>query len=546
MQRQITKAERAGELSGYASPPAMDGIRDCPFPVEARERFFAKVSSGEIDMASPIARSFVAKCYERDLMGFARRFLPDHFRDSPPAFHAEIAALLLDERRLAVAAPRGHAKSTVVSFAYVLFAALMQKKRSIVIVSSSEDMAVRFLRRVRDEVEGNVRLRVLFENQRTEKWSETELRFSSGATIHAKGRGAQLRGLVDGSSRPDLIILDDIEDEELVRSDLRRAALEQWVSGTVLPTLEPRTGQLVVVGTVLHESSLLARFLDASAYPDFVTRRYAALLDDGGSLWPARFDEAALKKIKDGYSSRGQLTQFYLEYQNNPIPQESAAFRQSEFHFFEKLPDDKLMYSEAFCDLGGGSVRKTADPTALGVVYVDSRNDLWLEDYVNVAYGTDLKAFFDDLFKLHFRHKFRRLVMERTQAANMVRAALEAEMLRRRVFFEVEYVSPTRGDGTQRGNMSDGKYQRIAAMAMPVRLGVIHIRKWMSDLQEQLVAFPRAAHDDLADMLSYAWMLVQRRLQRPEKEDAVNDPLGLRRSSRDPGEYVPMYDEIGV
>ena len=60
------------------------------------------------------------------LHAFSRTYLSAHFRLPPSAMHRDIFAMLetvsLERNaRIAVAAPRGHAKSTVVSLAYVLW-----------------------------------------------------------------------------------------------------------------------------------------------------------------------------------------------------------------------------------------------------------------------------------------------------------------------------------------------------------------------------------------------------------------------------------------
>jgi len=508
---------------------------------EERVEIFNKIERGELDPNSEEVRTAIAKVHEFTPLTFAGAFLKDHFKDKQPAFHQDIVDVLMAYNRVAIAAPRGHAKSTVTSFAYVLHQALYQKKKSIVIISSSEDMAVRFLRRIRDELEYNAMLQWLFGPQKTDKWSETELRLANRVTIHAKGRGAQLRGLIDGASRPDLIVLDDIEDEELVRSELRRLDLEQWFNGTVLPTLEPKTGQVVIIGTILHESSLLNRTLDPKLYNDFATRRFSAITKDGETLWPERFSPEHITSIKENYISRDQLALFYMEYMNDPIPIEAANFRSEFFSFFEELPkDDPQLMFEIYIDLGGGSIRANADYTAIVVIAIDKHNNIFVHDYINKRFGADTKALLDHVFQMQAKHKATRVVFEKTVAMNMIQAMLEQEQKRRRAFFPVEYLTPPRGSGDRRGNMSDAKFQRIVALASPMKLGVIKFRRWMTELQEQLLAFPRASHDDVADALGYAFMHVQRRLHHRTNLDPLGNPVAQNEA------YEPLYPELGV
>ena len=252
---------------------------------EQIEEVKLKLSRREISKDD--AKKVLLYKYEQDPLFMATRLFKDmvtnrhtNERTPSPAFHQEVMDTYLASNRVAIAAPRGHAKSTLTGFSYILHQALFQKKRNIVIVSATEDLAIRFLRDIKTECEVNKHLLWLFGAQRTSKWSEKEIQLANGCRIYAKGRGGQMRGLKERGTRPDLIVCDDLEDSELVRSELRRLDLEDWFNGDVLPTLEPKYGQLIFIGTILHEDSLLNRVLDNELYPDFDTHIYRAIIED--------------------------------------------------------------------------------------------------------------------------------------------------------------------------------------------------------------------------------------------------------------------------
>ena len=448
-------------------------------------------------------------------LNLARHLLKEHIEDrstgeltESPKFHAEVLDLYMSNRFCGVAAPRGHAKTTVTSFFYVLYCLLYGIKKNVILVSATEDLATKFLRRIRDELEVNPKIKWLFGNQKTDKWSEKELHLANGAVIYAKGRGGQVRGLIAGSTRPDLVVIDDLEDDELVRSELRRLDLEEWFNGDLLPTLDPKMGQLIFIGTILHQDSLLNRVLDPDLYPDFETRRYSAIQEDGTPLWPERFSQEELDRIKESYIARGKLASFYMEYMNDPMPTEDAVFKQEYFQFFDDMPWDCRV--EMFVDLGGGSIKKSADDSSFVVLGTSSEGEMYVTDYVSKQMGTDTDKIIDTLFALSHEHKVSKIYIEKTVATNMLIASLERAMKKRGKYLNIDYVAPTRGSGDRRGNMSDGKYQRIAAMEAAFKLGRIKIRKWMTKLQEQLIAFPRGKHDDLIDALSYGYMYGKR------------------------------------
>ncbi len=510
-----------------------------------------RVESGELKISDPEYKQIVVTSHKTDPLLFAQTFLSDHMKiqgtntllPSPP-FHLELLELYSSNNRVAIAAPRNHAKSTITTLFYVIHSALYKKKMNIVIVSASEDMAVKFLRRIRNELEFNKRILSIFGIQEGNKWTDTEIKLTNGVSIYAKGREAQLRGLIDGANRPDLIILDDVEDDELVRSENRRNDVEEWFNAAVLPSLDPASGQLIIIGTVLHEASLLNRVINHSIYTDFVSKRYAALFEQDGqltALWPERFSVEALTKIKESYINRDQLPKFYMEYLNNPIPVESAKFKSEFFQYFETLPEPHtdLIY-EVYIDLGGGSTKATADYTSMVVIAIDKHNNIFVHDYVNERTGTDTNEILNHMFALFGKYHPHKFIIEKTVATNMLESSLRGDMIRRNIHLNVEYVNPTKGSSDRRGNMSDGKYQRIAAMEAAFKLGVIKIRPWMTELKDQLLSFPRGSHDDLIDALAYGYMLISRR--RFQSHQDPDDPFSPRTTS----DYEPLYPDIGL
>jgi hypothetical protein len=97
-------------------------------------------------------------------------------------------------------------------------------------------------------------------------------------------------------SRPDLIICDDLENDEHVQTPEQRTKAADWFNRAVVPALDPRTGTLLVTGTVLHFDTLLVKRL---ALDDiYLTRRYAAIQPDETPLWPERFPLEKLAQIK--------------------------------------------------------------------------------------------------------------------------------------------------------------------------------------------------------------------------------------------------------
>ena len=223
-----------------------------------------------------------------DPMAFGRRYLGHYFTVSSPTFHRQLgklwqkrvmkglipaedtlpAMLAAPGCRLALAAPRGHAKSTVMSLQNVLHAALYGYKKYILLVSDTESQATAFLDCIKAELEDNEQLLADFGPQKGKVWKSGVILLQNGCRIDAVGSGQKLRGRRHGARRPDLILLDDIENDQEVLSPDGRHKLERWYFGAVSKAGDRYT-DIVCVGTVLHHDSLLVHLLDNPAYRTF-------------------------------------------------------------------------------------------------------------------------------------------------------------------------------------------------------------------------------------------------------------------------------------
>ncbi len=525
----------------------LEPIKDCKswgdVKPAIRKKMKAWVKDGSLQLYPELYHKFLLFVCKDNPLRFGKVMLGEHVKSrvsqkpiKSPQFHEDVLNMYCNHRKVAIAAPRGHAKSTITGLFYVMQQVLFGHKKFVVIVSATESMATRFLRRIKTELEINPVLKGLFGDMRTKKWGEGEIQLANGASIFSLGQGGQIRGLLDGANRPDLIILDDLEDDELVRSEIRRNDLSDWFNGSVLPTVDPEVGQILYIGTILHEDSLLNNIVANNMYPEFATNIYSAYNEETGeSLWPERFDKETIAGIKDSYVKRGKLYKFYLEYMNDPMPAESATFKDEYFNGneFDDVSFPKDTVCECFVDLGGGGVSKSADDSAFVVINTDQHNTMFVNDYI--AEVMDTKQMVDTLFQLYEKYHPRVFYIEKTMATNILMPTLESEMKKRNVHLRVEMMSPPRGSGDRRGNMSDGKYQRIEAMAPAFKLGTIKMRPWMTKLKAQLLRFPRGKHDDLIDALAYGYMF---RIKRMKIKEYVDDELE--------GGYEPLYAELGI
>ena len=225
-------------------------------------------------------------------------FFLGHYVDSPMAlFHKEMFKLAENQknRLTVVMAFRGSGKSTVMNLSCTLWSILgTPQKKFVLIVSKTQSQAKNHLQNIRDELQRNELLKQdlgPFESDDT-NWGMSSLVLPlMGARITAASREQSMRGIRFGQHRPDLIIVDDVEDFASVESKSDREATYQWLMNEVIPVGGNKT-KVIVLGNLLHEDSLLMRLWKdiLQTRINGVFRSYPFLDDLGQVLWPGKYD----------------------------------------------------------------------------------------------------------------------------------------------------------------------------------------------------------------------------------------------------------------
>ena len=251
---------------------------------------------------------------------------------------------------VAVAAPREFAKTTITSFGYVLHQICHGRRHFIIIASDTEDLASDLTGYIYLELLYNERIKCDFGELVRNNWAVDDFVTLNDVRLKARGRGQRLRGLKHKQHRPDLIILDDVENDQQARSpDLVRKLLS-WITGAIYPSIDAG-GNLFWIGTILARKSALYTAIHSEEEPwKHWTRRIYRALNEASSeqeaavssncsqltahgslasLWPARHPVATLLEQK---RLMGSLA-FNREKQNNPLDEEGV-FQEAWFRFY--------------------------------------------------------------------------------------------------------------------------------------------------------------------------------------------------------------------
>jgi predicted phage terminase large subunit-like protein len=212
----------------------------------------------------------------RDPHEFARQYLPHHFRCAFNAMHKysfEQYVAQQDQRlpgrrgqRLAIAAPRGSAKSTVHSLLLPVMDIAYQRERHIVIISATQTQACHRLANMTREFRNNVHLHgAFFGGKPPRMQSSRRCLVINDVRVEAYGCGAEMRGISHGEYRPTRIILDDVEASRNAIVPARRQMLLAWYD-EVIENLGDTYTHITIVGTILHRKSLLSLLLERPGY----------------------------------------------------------------------------------------------------------------------------------------------------------------------------------------------------------------------------------------------------------------------------------------
>lgn len=260
---------------------------------------------------------------------------PETGKATPCApFHVSAANKILKDRNLKAAFQwhRGAAKSTNMDV-FVPMWLMAQEHREInvmVLVGKSEDNAKTLLGDIQAELQYNQRyIHDFGEQYNVGTWEEGEFVTRSEVAFFARGRGQSPRGLRYRSHRPDYVVIDDLDDDELVESPARVTKLFDWVRSALFGTLDGGRGRFIMVGNLIAKNSVLAKWCDIKSVHVTKVNIYDS---KGGISWASKWTPQEVKDIENVVGYRA----FQKEYMNNPIIE--GAFFRNEWIRWGKRP----------------------------------------------------------------------------------------------------------------------------------------------------------------------------------------------------------------
>lgn len=485
-----------------------------------------------------------------DIEYFGKAYFPHYFNRKTPEFHRELDNIWMkgvlkdlfpiDKSKTkiisrlpgckrAIAAPRGHAKSTNLTFKDTVHSIVYEYKHYILIISDSSEQAESFLENIRTEFEENEALIEDFGELQGKVWRTNVIVTKTDIKVDAIGSGKKVRGRKHRNWRPDLIVLDDIENDENVRTPEQRKKLENWFLKAVSKSGDDYT-DIVYVGTLLHYDSLLAKILKNPGYKtvkykavlsfaihkelwdkwesiyidlsndehekdalEFFNNNKVQMLEGVEVLWEDKLSyyDLMVMKITEGEAS------FNSEEQNEPINPEDCLFNDEWFDYYNEAEinfSDKVFDFFGFVDPSLGKSKKSDYSAIITIAKNKSTGYMYVID-ADIERRHPDKIIKDVLNKEIWLNKtykrgYKKFGAETNQFQWFLKEELAKASARAGLYLPIKEVPQT----------SD-KTMRIQTLQPDIKNKYIKFNARHKLLLDQLRYFPMADHDDGPDAL---------------------------------------------
>lgn len=288
----------------------------------------------------------------------------------------------------------------------------------------------------------------------------------------------------------DLLIIDDpIRSAADADSEVVRAALWEWYTGTIRTRLEPDAA-IILTATRWHEDDLTGRLLAAAETGGerWDHLHLPAIDDDGAALWPERWPVSALERTRAAIGARA----FDAQFQGQPSPAEGGTFKRHWWRYWTPAtlpPIDSMTKVVQSWDM---TFRETkAGSYVVGQVWGKHGANCYLLDQYRerVDFPGAIAAVRALTARWPAAHE--KIVEDKANGPAVV-ATLKGEI-----------------SGLIEVSPQGGKEARANAISYLVEAGNVYlpdptVMPWIDDFREEAAAFPNGKNDDQVDAMSQA------------------------------------------
>ena len=241
-------------------------------------------------------------------------YFPNYYTSEPAEFHKKATRrVLANAEWYEVRSWARELSKSGRTMMEVLYLAMTGKKKNILLISNSADNAERLLLPYKGILERNNRIIADYGIQKkVGSWEASEFKTRKGVSFRAIGAGQSPRGTRNDASRPDVILIDDIDTDEFCRNTELVKERVKWIEQALIPTRSISNGLLLIAcGNIIAKYCCITEMGKKSDKWDVVNIRDAA----GNSSWPQKNTEEMIKRVESSIS----FESFQKEYCNNPM-----------------------------------------------------------------------------------------------------------------------------------------------------------------------------------------------------------------------------------
>lgn len=409
--------------------------------------------------------------------------------------------------RLLINIAPGHAKSSFISVLFPNWVMINDPQSRWLCASHSLDLAIRDNKNRRDLIESEwfqERYGHIFQlssSQNVKSFYENNHKgYSMAVGVRGSGTG----------KRASHLLIDDAHNAMEGEADCK--AVIEWFGKTWMSRLnDQEKGPMVAVGQRLRQMDLSGHILELGGWEHLnlpeeyePSRRCFTSIgwsdprtQEGELLWPERFTPPILAKLKQGLGSMDYAAQ----YQQTPVPSGGGQFRKEWLRYATETPQAYLLETAngsrsilksscrtfATVDLAISS-KQSADFTVIAFWAVTPEKDLILFDLIRGRFDNPTQMQQIEILNQKYRPDY---VQVETVGYQL---ALVQQLLQRGVPCK-EY-KPVKD-----------KVSRAVTAAIWFENGKIYMLKHLAllnEIEQELLLFPKAAHDDIVDNFSMA------------------------------------------
>lgn len=440
----------------------------------------------------------------------AQALMPEVFWAGFGNPHDEICAALDDPdvRKVNIRASRGLGKTSLVSRAYLARMVLFRRARYIVYITKSESLAIQKTENLRRELLRNRLIRENFgdirvtgyEDDFEESFSKTTWVAGGHTLVFPRGLGQPVRGLLFDHYRPDVIVMDDVQEVKELRNERKRQEDFEWLRSDVEEAIDQYSRQykIIFIDTVKHEDALSERL---SELPDWYTVTVPICGEDRKSRIPDLIPDSVIEERYQSHKLGGTLDQFARETLCKATHGETAPFQREHFKYYDEMEREFRERARELENVVLVDPARTENPAAaesaiVGVGVDFQQGAFYVRDIVSARIPPDQVQ--DEALGMVRRLNARAIGIERTGLGAWGTWPFENEIRKRGIACHVVPLDAARGLNER------GKIERIKALIPFYRRGLVyHNPACTGGLESQLLGFPNSKYWDQMDALAY-------------------------------------------